>query len=687
MIALDTPAKELTRYGKTAASRLKDLGIRTAEDLLRTYPIRYDDLRNVVTIRSVQAGDRITLRGRVELISSRRSFRRHMAITEALLRDSTGAIPLTWFNQSYVGKILKVNDEILVAGRAEEGNYPLHLVNPTYEKIRPEQSHVGAIVPLYSLTHNISQKQLRALIRLVLPLRHQLPDPLPEELRRTHGLVPLADAIHHIHFPGDDRSLSAARRRLQFEELFLFLLQLFATKALIKTTPAPAIPFSQPTVKGFVEHLPFKLTEDQRRAAWEILQAMEKTQPMNRLLEGDVGSGKTVVASIAMINAAQADFQSAFLAPTEVLASQHYRTIAESLQSQNIPVALFTHSQTVIKGEKVTRSKLFRDLANGRVPIVIGTHALLNEKLSFASLGLVVIDEQHRFGVEQRKRLRDQATSTHATMPHLLSMTATPIPRSLALTVYGDLDVSLLKHLPAGRPAVTTVRLKPSERERAVALMKSEITKRHQAFVICPIIEESDRLGVRAATEEFERLSSGPFTARRVGLLHGKLPGKKKIEVLDAFRRGELDVLVATSVVEVGIDNPNATVMLIEGAERFGLAQLHQLRGRIGRGTAAATCLLLAEADTDKVRQRLDALVASRDGFALAELDLKLRGPGELSGQLQSGYLDFHIANLEDLELVKTVRAAAQDLFAKDPTLDSHPLLKLAIIQADVHPE
>ncbi len=272
-------------------------------------------------------------------------------------------------------------------------------------------------------------------------------------------------------------------------------------------------------------------------------------------------------------------------------------------------------------------------------------------------------------------------------MPHLLSMTATPIPRSLALTAYGDLDVSILKHLPAGRPTVTTVRLKPNERERAYALMQSEITKQHQAFVICPIIEESDRLGVRAATEEFERLSSGPFAPQRVGLLHGKLPGKKKIEVLDAFRRGEFDVLVATSVVEVGIDNPNATVMLIEGAERFGLAQLHQLRGRIGRGTAAATCLLLAESDSEKVRQRLDALVASRDGFALAELDLKLRGPGELSGQLQSGFLDFHIANLEDLELVKTVRTAAQDLFAKDPTLGGHPLLKQAIIQADVHPE
>lgn len=687
MINLDTPGKELTRYGKAAASRLEDLGIQTAEDLLRYYPIRYDDLRNIVPIRSVQAGDRITLRGRVELLATRRSFRRHMAITEALLRDQSGAIPLTWFNQSYVGKILKVNDEILVAGRAEEGNYPLHIVNPTYEKIQPEQSHVGAIVPLYSLTHNISQKQLRALIRLVLPLKKQVLDSLPEDIRQSHKLAPLSDALQQIHFPTNDQQLAKARRRLQFEELFLFMLQLFATKALIKTTPAPAIPFNQPTVKKFVDHLPFKLTEDQRRAAWEILQAMEKAQPMNRLLEGDVGSGKTVVASIAMVNAAQADYQSAFLAPTEVLASQHYRTIVDSLKPLNIAVALFTHSQIIINGDKVTRPKLFRELDKGSIPIVIGTHALLNEKLTFASLGLVVIDEQHRFGVEQRKRLRDQATKNHSTMPHLLSMTATPIPRSLALTVYGDLDVSILKNFPAGRPPVTTVRLKPSERERAYALIQSEITKRHQAFVICPIIEESDRLGVRAATEEFERLSTGPFALHRLGLLHGKLPGKKKIEVLEAFRNGELDVLVATSVVEVGIDNPNATFMLIEGAERFGLAQLHQLRGRIGRGTAAAICLLLAETDTEKIRQRLDALVASRDGFALAELDLKLRGPGELSGQLQSGYLDFHIANLEDLELVKTVRSAAQDLFARDPALECYPLLRQAIAEANVHPE
>ncbi len=688
MIALTTPAKELTRYGKTAAARLKDLGIVTAGDLLRTYPIRHEDLRQVVAIASVQAGDHVTLRGRIELIRNRRSFRRHLSLTEAVLRDATGAIALTWFNQPYVGKILAVNDEVLVAGRAEEGNYPLHLANPVFEKVRSgDQTHVGRLVPIYSLTHDISQKQMRALVRLVSPLTRTTVDPLPEELRQSHHLVPLSQALTDIHFPASTGALAAARRRLQFEELFLFLLQLFATRALLTESRAPRIPFNLPTVKGFVSRLPFTLTDDQRKAAWEILRALEQPRPMNRLLEGDVGSGKTVVAALTMINAAADNFQSSMMAPTEVLASQHEKTLTSLVRSAGIGVALLTHTQSRLNGETLTRRRLLKSISTGEVQIIVGTHALLTEDVVFHNLGLTVIDEQHRFGVNQRKLLRTKASPTTGAMPHLLSMTATPIPRSLALTVYGDLDVSLLRHLPSGRPPVTTRRLKPEQRDEAYTIIRQAVGQQQQALVICPIIEESDRLGVRAATDEHERLSREVFSDLRLGLLHGRLPGKKKIEVLDQFLQGTIDVLVATSVVEVGIDNPKATVMLIEGAERFGLAQLHQLRGRIGRGTDASVCLLLAETDTQRVREGLEALVGSRDGFALAELDLRLRGPGRLSGLEQSGFLDFRIASLADLELIREVRAAAQALFQQDPSLHSAPALRAAVAHTDVHPE
>ncbi|MBI3115686.1 MAG: ATP-dependent DNA helicase RecG [Candidatus Kerfeldbacteria bacterium] len=687
MITLQTPANQLTRYGKTAASRLKFLGITTATDLLRYYPIRYQDLREVVPIQTVQAGDRITLRGKIELITNRRSWRRRMAVTEVLLRDSTGAIPLIWFNQPYVGKILKVGDEVLVAGRAEEGNYPLHLANPTYEKVRREQTHVGRIVPFYALTHDLSQKQLRALLRLVLPLAKQLPDPLPESIRQEQRFMPLVQALTAVHFPADRQQLVAARRRLKFEELLLFVLQLFATKALVASTPAPAIPFNEQRVRRYVKSLPFTLTDDQRKAAWEILRATDRNEPMNRLLEGDVGSGKTVVASLGMVNAAAAGFQSALMAPTEVLASQHERTLRTFLAPAGLTVGLLTRTLRTINGVAVTKPKLLNAAAAGEVSVLVGTHAVLDDALTFSKLGLVVVDEQHRFGVEQRKQLRRQASTEGAFLPHLLSMTATPIPRSLALTVYGDLDLSIIKQLPAGRPAVTTRRLQPNQRADAYAAIREEVAAGHQAFVICPLVEESDRLGVKAATDEHRRLREEIFPNLRVGLLHGRLPGKKKVEVLERFRDRQLDVLVATAVVEVGVDVPNATLMLIEGAERFGLAQLHQLRGRIGRGSAVSTCLLLAESDTERVRQRLDALVQSRDGFHLAELDLKLRGPGELSGRLQSGFLDFKIATLHDLELMNEVRDVAKQLFDEDPGLTRYPELRAAVARADVHPE
>lgn len=688
VITLDTPASQLTRYGKTAAARLKDLGLRTAGDLLRYYPLRHDDLRTVVAIRTVQAGERVTLRGKIELIRTRRSFRRGLAITEALLRDRSGALGLTWFNQPYVGKILTPGDEVVVAGRAEEGPYPLHLSNPTYEKLAGgDLTHVGRLVPVYAATHDVSQKQLRALLRLVLPLAPHLPDPLPNELRRAHRLIPLEAALRGIHFPRTDHELALARRRLAFEELFLLLLQLANARALVQTAPAPVIPFNLATVRAFVDGLPFRLTDDQRRAAWEILKDLERPQPMQRLLEGDVGSGKTVVAAVAMVNAAAAGFQSCLMAPTEVLAAQHAATLHPVLEPLGVTVGLLTGSSASQAGRATTRRRLLTAVARGEVPVLVGTHALLTPDVRFHRLGLAVVDEQHRFGVTQRQRLRSAASASDGSLPHLLSLTATPIPRTLALTIYGDLDLSFLKQRPGNRPPVATERLAPTGRDRAYAAIRAVVAEGHQAFILCPLVEESDRLGVRAATEEHQRLTTSVFADLRVGLLHGRLPGKKKIAVLEQFRSGAVDILVATPVVEVGVDVPNATLMLIEGAERFGLSQLHQLRGRVGRGRHPGRCFLLAETDTLRVRQRLDALVASHDGFALAELDLSLRGPGELAGISQSGFFDLRLAALNDVDLIKEVRMAITTLRAHDPWLQNHPALRAALARPASHPE
>lgn len=688
MITLDTPASQLTRYGKAAAARLKDLELRTAGDLLRYYPIRHDDLRTVVAIRTVQAGDRVTLRGKIELIRTRRSFRRGLAITEALLRDSTGTLGLTWFNQPYVGKILKPGDEVVAAGRAEEGPYPLHLANPTYEKLASaELTHVGRLVPIYAATHDVSQKQLRALLRLVLPLARHLPDPLPDEIRRGHRLIPLEAAIRGIHFPHTERELALARRRLAFEEFFLLLLQLASARALVHATPAPSIPFRLPTVKAFVGQLPFRLTDDQRRAAWEILKDLGRPLPMQRLLEGDVGSGKTVVAAVAMVNAAAAGFQSCLMAPTEVLAAQHAATLKSVLESRGVTVGLLTGSSASQSGGATTRRRLLAAVARGEVPVLVGTHALLTADVHFHRLGLAVIDEQHRFGVTQRQRLRTAASGQGGCMPHLLSLTATPIPRTLALTIYGDLNLSFLKQRPGNRPPVATERLAPDDRDRAYAAIRDAVAAGRQAFILCPLVEESDRLGVRAATEEHRRLTTGLFADLRVGLLHGRLPGKKKIEILERFRSGALDILVATPVVEVGVDVPNATLMLIEGAERFGLSQLHQLRGRVGRGHYPGRCFVLTETDNQRVRQRLDALVRTPDGFALAELDLSLRGPGALAGLSQSGFVDLKLASLNDLELINEARTAITQLRTQDPSLRQHPVLRAALARQDAHPE
>ncbi|MFH1171838.1 MAG: ATP-dependent DNA helicase RecG, partial [bacterium] len=601
---------------------------------------------------------------------TRRSFRRRLSITEGVLRDETGSVKITWFNQPYLATNLKPGDRLVISGKVSDRGGMLQFASPAYERIGGRETiHTGRLVPMYPTTAGLTQRQLRYFVSQALRSAGKVLDPLPEELRTAENLPPLAETLQWIHFPRDERERDRALERLKFDELLLFQLQRLMDEQRRTLRRSPVIPFDEKETKAFVASLPFQLTNGQRRAAWDILQDMTSDVPMNRLLEGDVGSGKTVVAAIAALNALRAGFSVALMAPTEILARQHFLTFRTFFSSPGFTVALRTHTFREESGGRKKTHKHRQEDAR----ITIGTHALLHSRAELGRLGLVLIDEQHRFGVDQRRML--QSTSgTSRDIPHLLSLTATPIPRSLALTLAGDLRLSVLRTMPQGRAPTTTRFLSSHQRDLAYRSTQKEIANDRQAFIIAPLIEPSDILGVASATtlhEDVVRM----FPKYRIGLLHGKMPGKEKDATLLAFARHELDVLVATPVVEVGIDIPNATVMVIEGAERFGLAQLHQLRGRIGRGIHPSACFLLSNAETPLVRKRLSAVTATRDGFALAELDLKLRGPGDLVGTEQSGFLDFRFATLGDHALMEKASAAAQRLLRTDPSLSSAPLL------------
>ncbi len=672
-LALSTPVKQLPRVGATTASRLGQLGVRTVLDLLQHFPFRHEDFRTVTPIGQVAIGATVTVRGTLELLRSRRSFRRRLQLTEGIVRDASGALPVVWFNQPYLAKTLKLNQEYLLAGRTD-ARYGLSLVNPVLEAVGPDPTHLGRIVPVYPSTAGLPQRTLRALLKAVLPSAQLLTDPLPQSLRTAKRLVERSHAVAQVHFPDSPEHLAAATRRLKFEEL----LRLQLGAILVRSSErghAPTIAFNQSVVKGFVGSLPFQLTDDQRRAAWQVLQDCTHDEPMQRLLEGDVGSGKTAVAAIAAVNATAAGFQSVLLAPTEVLADQHAGTLIELTRKVPLRIGLLTASGASIDGREVRRSTLTAAVRKGEVDLLIGTHALLSGTLTFRNLGLAVVDEQHRFGVEQRRALAALASTEGSRTPHLLSLTATPIPRSLALTLYGDLELSMLHQRPAGRPRVETRVLPSAESATAFDAVRAAVARGEQAFVVCPLVLESDATGAAAATAEFERLTTGPLANVAVGLVHGRLPGKRKTAALEAFRRGGTAVLVATPVVEVGIDVPNATIMVIEGAERFGLAQLHQLRGRVGRGAKPATCFLLPESETPSTRERMGAFLEAQDGFELAEKDLQLRGPGQLYGLRQSGLPDLRMASLTDTELAAEARTAARELLVADPALTRSPEL------------
>jgi ATP-dependent DNA helicase RecG len=676
-IHLNSSVKNLTGIGKKAAADLRNLGVVSVEDLLLYFPYRYDDFSKTKPIPELEKGDIVTLRVTIQSIETRPAKnRRKLKLTEAVVDDGHGTMKAVWFNQSYLTKTLKPGTKVFLAGEIDT-RYGLTMVNPIYEKGK-EQVNTGRIVPVYGLSGSLTMRRIRHAMEDALEAVDEFEEWLPSNLVQSQNFPSRPNAIRAVHFPDKREQLDEAINRLKFEELFLHQLLFAAVRKQRKVQDASPVKINEDYLKTFVAALPFDLTGAQRRAAWDIITDCAEATPMNRLLEGDVGAGKTVVAAIAIAHLLeQASGTVAYLAPTEILAGQQFEALREFITEKNI--GLLTKDRQSVSGESVSKEELAEAVMSRDVRCVVGTHALLQEGFEMPDLQMVVIDEQHRFGVEQRHALLDTGEDT---APHLLSMTATPIPRSLALTMYGDLDLSILDEMPAGRKPVATKVVYEHERSGMWDHVRSLIDEGQQVFVVCPLIDPSDKLGVRSVKEVYQELANGPLEGVKMNTLHGKLKPDKKERVIRAFRDHELDALVATTVVEVGVDIPNATVMVIIGAERFGLAQLHQLRGRVGRSDMQSYCYLLPEELSDTSKERLRAVEDSTDGFSLAERDLEMRGAGNVFGTSQSGFPDFDLATPADLPLINEAREWSRELLNEDPDLEDHPTLQSHVQEA-----
>jgi ATP-dependent DNA helicase RecG len=666
----ETPVAELTGVGATQAQRLARLGIVTVADLLLHLPRRYEDTRHLVPLRELRPGIVQTARVRVREVRAHRSPQRRMPLVEATLEDAGGSAGAIWFNQPYIASQLAPGMEILVSGKVVSGLHGLSFQSPRFERVSTDPRHVGRLAAVYPETERVTSKYLRALIGRLLPVAERMPDRLPPEVRAAEGLMPVGEALRQVHLPDDDAVAVAARERLGFEELFL--IQLAAERARRRRlgSAGVVVPYDVELARAFTASLPFRLTDGQRISAHQVLTDLAAPGPMNRLLQGDVGSGKTVVAAMAALLTCRAGYQCVVMAPTEILARQHWTTLEALLAPHGLSPRLLLGST----GSRARR-EILEGLAAGHDPLVVGTHALIEDDVVLNDLGLVVVDEQHRFGVAQRQRLRLKARA----MPNFLAMTATPIPRSLALTLYGDVDVSELREMPPGRLPVETRVVPPQQREAEYEFVRGQVAEGHQVFVICPLIEESDKLGVKSVTAEHRKLAQEVFPDLRVELLHGRMPAREKAERMARFVAGDADLLVATSVVEVGVDVPNATVMLVEGAERFGLAQLHQLRGRVGRDRHRAFCLLFEDGTDEEGSERLRAVATTQSGFDLAEVDMKLRGAGDVAGLRQHGVPEMRAGDLLDFALAQRARAAAGAWLEGDPELTAYVPLRDAM--------
>jgi ATP-dependent DNA helicase RecG len=673
--ALDAPISALPKIKAPDVSRLHRLGIDTFRDLLLTLPFGWETYGEPVPIASLIVGAQSTVVGTITSIAPKITKFKRMKLTEATIRDDSGAgIRVAWFNQPFVAKQLHKGDRVALAGLVKSGYGMLEMQNPHHEKIESggdgEPTRVGGLMPKYHLVEGLSSKKIFGWVEAALPLAGQLEDLLPERVRERHQLLPVADAVRLGHRPETFDQWRDARRRMAFAELF----ELQAAFALMRVSfaaePATPIAYRQEVIDTFKAGIGFELTRAQRRSAWEAFQDMQKPVPMNRLLNGDVGSGKTAVAAACVAMAHAAGLQSVVMAPTDILARQHLYRFRAYLETSfpGLIVELLVGSQTAAERRRVKTAA-----ASGHCALVVGTHALIEEDVELMDLGLAVVDEQHRFGTRQRELLRSKGRGR----PHFLAMTATPIPRTLALASYGEMSVSVIDEQPPGRMPVVTDVVEPDQRQRAYDLVREQVLEGRQAFVICPLIDESETVVARSATAEFERLRKDVFPDLRMGLVHGRL--KEKDEVMRAFVSGEVQVLVATAVVEVGVDVPNATVMMIEGADRFGLAQLHQFRGRVGRGAGQSHCLLLTDDPTEPALNRLGLVTQIRDGFKLAEEDMRIRGMGELMGSRQHGMSDLAMQALQQPELLNEVRQEAERLLEADPGFEQNPLLKAAV--------
>ncbi len=670
------PIRLVKGVGQRKAQDFARLGLTSLKDVLYDFPFRYDDLSNKQLIGDVQPGQKVTIRGSISAISNRRSKKNpRMVVTEAIVEDESGSIKAIWFHQGFLKKAIKTGTVVSLSGKADD-QYGLALVNPVYEVVTKNTvaKHTGKIVPIYRLGGSLTQKVRRALAEEAIQFVDEIPEWLPETILKQQKFMPIQEAIRRMHFVDSLKKQEGALMRLKFEEFFLHQLLHRKARNELKQQKAPVVPFNEVIVKATVDSLPFDLTDVQRKAIWAIIKDMQRDQPMNRLLEGDVGTGKTIVAAVVARNVASEGWQSCMLAPTEILAEQHYNTL-QGVFGADMRIALFTRTKRRVRGEEVTKAQMLEGLRNGKIDLVIGTHALLSDDVLFERLAFIVVDEQHRFGVRQRKALKDREGDSDG-IPHLLSMTATPIPRSLALVLYGDLDRSLLDEYPVGRKPIVTKIVDPEDEMDVFEHMRAEMDAGRQVFVVCPLIEESDALGVQSVSETHTAFKSGPFENYEIGMLHGKMKTEEKDEVMARFASGELAMLVSTTVVEVGVDVPNATVMYIEGAERFGLAQLHQLRGRVGRGEHESYCYLHPSVNySDIAKERLRALTLTQNGFILAEKDLKLRGPGDIFGTEQSGFETFKLGTFNDVDLISVAKDYAKDFLDEDPSLNTWPLL------------
>lgn len=661
---LNAPLRRLPGVGEKNVESFRRLGLRTIGDLLWYLPRRYLDYSMLKPINRLWYGETVTVLASVRDASTRRTKRG--TVTELTVSDGSGSLMVTFFNQPWIENRLRKGQLLSLSGKIGQYLGRLTMTMPEWEFLDRKQIRTGGIVPVYALTAGVNQNFLRRHIHnAVNRLANRLPDPLPSGILDEGEWMPLGRALQQIHFPSSWDSLKQAKDRLGFEDLLYMQLGILQQRR--NWTSGEAKKYHRPPEwDAFLSSLPYALTAAQQKAIQEIFADLDSGKPMNRLLEGDVGSGKTVVALAACLAVATQGGQAAILAPTGILAEQHFALLSRLMTEKGefLPadrIALLLGSTPESEKQEIREG-----LASGRIAVVVGTHALLEGPVEFSRLDLAVIDEQHRFGVEQRAALRAKGRS-----PHLLVMTATPIPRSLALTIYGDLDLTLLDEMPPGRKPITTRILLPEERERAYAFISGQLRKGRQAFIICPRIEESDASEMTAAVEEHRRLQETIFPEWRLGLLHGRMRAEEKDDVMRRFRSGELHILVSTSVVEVGVDIPNAAVMMVEGANHFGLAQLHQFRGRVGRGGHAAFCILAADSEVPAENERLRAMEETQDGFVLAEKDLQQRGPGDFFGTRQSGFADVDLARLLDVRLIERARSTAQHIFAEDPDLSA----------------